>query len=165
MNHLTDYMLTYRGVVYPWHCDHIGHMNVMWYAAKFDEASWNLLASCGITARYLNHLRRGMAAVRQNTVYKKELFAGDVVSVRTKILEVRERTVRFQHEVVHEESNEVAAVSELTAVHIDQTTRKACAFPSEILERLRKVFNVVHYREEGRAVKREGTACSSPTLS
>ena len=41
--------ITYRGVVYPWHCDHMGHMNVMWYVGKFDEATWNLFASIGIT--------------------------------------------------------------------------------------------------------------------
>jgi acyl-CoA thioester hydrolase len=141
VNRTTGYVLTYRGVVYPWHCDHVGHMNVMWYAGKLDEATWNLLALCGITAKYLDHLHRGMAAVQQNTTYKKELFAGDVVSVRTKMLEVRERLIRFQHEMIHDESNEVAALSELTAVHIDQNTRKACAFPSEILERLRKMLD------------------------
>jgi acyl-CoA thioester hydrolase len=32
--------VTYRGVVYPWHCDHMGHMNVMWYVGRFDEATW-----------------------------------------------------------------------------------------------------------------------------
>jgi acyl-CoA thioesterase FadM len=29
---------TYRGTVYPWQCDHVGHMNIMWYVGKFDEA-------------------------------------------------------------------------------------------------------------------------------
>src|SRR4051812_38521462 len=38
-----DAFVTYRGVVYPWHCDHLGHMNNMWFAGKFDEASWNLV--------------------------------------------------------------------------------------------------------------------------
>jgi acyl-CoA thioesterase FadM len=38
---------TYRGTVYPWHCDHIGHMNVMWYVGKFDEATWNSRKSKG----------------------------------------------------------------------------------------------------------------------
>jgi acyl-CoA thioester hydrolase len=28
--------LTTRGTVYPWRCDHMGHMNVMWYVGKFD---------------------------------------------------------------------------------------------------------------------------------
>jgi acyl-CoA thioester hydrolase len=32
-------VLTYRGTIYPWHCDHMGHMNVMWYVGKFDEAT------------------------------------------------------------------------------------------------------------------------------
>lgn len=29
---------TYRGTVYPWQCDHVGHMNIMWYVGKFDAA-------------------------------------------------------------------------------------------------------------------------------
>ena len=37
-----DDSLTYRGMVYPWQCDHMGHMNVMHYVGKFDEAAWNL---------------------------------------------------------------------------------------------------------------------------
>ena len=28
--------ITYRGLVHQWHCDHMGHMNVMWYVGKFD---------------------------------------------------------------------------------------------------------------------------------
>ena len=40
---------TYRGTVYPWHCDHMGHMNVMWYVGKFDEATWNLFALLGLS--------------------------------------------------------------------------------------------------------------------
>ncbi|MEH2613484.1 thioesterase family protein [Bradyrhizobium sp. AZCC 1693] len=35
---------TYRGTVYPWQCDHVGHMNIMWHVGKFDEANWNLFA-------------------------------------------------------------------------------------------------------------------------
>ncbi len=32
-------LVTYRGVVYPWHCNHVGHMKVKWYVGKFDEAT------------------------------------------------------------------------------------------------------------------------------
>jgi acyl-CoA thioester hydrolase len=44
---------TYRGTVYPWQCDHVGHMNIMWYVGKFDEANWNLFARLGLTPTYL----------------------------------------------------------------------------------------------------------------
>jgi len=53
---------TYRGVVYPWHCDHVGHMNVMHYVGKFDEATWFLLNRIGLTRTFLATNGRGMAA-------------------------------------------------------------------------------------------------------
>jgi acyl-CoA thioester hydrolase len=31
----------------------MGHMNVMWYVGKFDEATWQLLAAVGLTAARL----------------------------------------------------------------------------------------------------------------
>lgn len=135
-------LLTYRGVVYPWQCDHIGHMNVMWYTAKFDEATWNLLAECGITARYIRENKRGMAAVQQNTTYKKELMAGDVVTIRTVILEVRDKVMRFRHDMVNNVDGQLVASTELTGVHMDQETRKSTPFPEGILKKLQSMVEV-----------------------
>ena len=67
--------ITYRGTVYPWQCDHVGHMNVMWYVHKFDEATWQFFASIGLTPAFLRDNHRGMAAVQQNISYKQELMA------------------------------------------------------------------------------------------
>jgi len=119
---------TYRGLVYPWHCDHVGHMNVMWYVGKFDEASWNLFAHIGLTPSYLRDSRRGMAAVQQNIAYRQELLAGDIVEVKSHVLEIRDKTLRFVHEMRNAETDAVAARCELTAVHIDRQIRKSCAF-------------------------------------
>ena len=124
--------ITYRGTVYPWHCDHMGHMNVMWYAGKFDEATWNLLASIGLTPAYLRDSNCGVAAVEQRLAYKNELFAGDTVFVRSRIFEVRGKVILFAHEMVNAQTLEVAATSEYTAVHIDRGTRKACPFPPHL---------------------------------
>jgi acyl-CoA thioester hydrolase len=126
---------TYRGMVYPWQCDHMGHMNVMWYVGKFDEATWNLFAAMGVTAAFLRERARGMAAVQQNITYRKELYAGETVFVRSAFLEVREKVARFVHEMLKADTGELAAVCMLTGVHIDATTRKSCAFPEEILKR------------------------------
>ncbi|TAK45311.1 MAG: acyl-CoA thioesterase [Betaproteobacteria bacterium] len=125
---------TYRGTVYPWQCDHMGHMNVMWYVGKFDEATWNLFAVVGITPTLLRTRNRGMAAVQQNIGYRRELNAGDVLVVRSAVLEVRDKVLRFVHEMRNAESGEIAAVCELTGVHIDTLARKSCPFPAEVLE-------------------------------
>jgi len=125
--------LTYKGTVYPWHCDHVGHMNVMWYTGKFDEATWNLFAELGITPSYLREQQRGMVGVQQNTSYKQELLAGDVIEIRSQVLEVRDKVIRFKHEMRNIETNTIAATTELTAVHLDRQARKSCVFPPAIL--------------------------------
>ena len=88
-------VLTYRGTVYPWQCDHMGHMNVMSYIGKFDEASWQLLSGLGLTASRFRKERLGMAAVEQRIVYKRELFAGDAVTIHSSLLEVNEKSMRI----------------------------------------------------------------------
>jgi acyl-CoA thioester hydrolase len=123
---------TYRGTVYPWHCDHMGHMNVMWYVSKFDEGTWNLFFEAGITPKYLRENNRGMAGLQQNITYKRELYAGDVVNVRSGVLEVRDKVVRFRHEMTNLENRETAATMELTVAHIDTAKRESCPFPAAI---------------------------------
>ena len=126
---------TYRGAVYPWHCDHMGHMNVMWYVGKFDEATWNLFADIGVTRDFLQDRQRAMAAVQQNISYKRELRSGDVVAVRSGLLEMREKVVKFVHEMRQAQSGEISAVCVITAVHMDGSSRKSTAFPAEFLAR------------------------------
>lgn len=125
--------ITYRGTVAEWHCDHMGHMNVMHYVGKFDEATWNLFHLIGVTQRYTLESGMGMAAVQQNISYRRELMAGEVLYVRTRLVEIRERVIKFVHEMIQTDSGEIAAVCELTGVHLDRTARKSAPFPPDIL--------------------------------
>jgi acyl-CoA thioester hydrolase len=131
---------TYRGTVYPWHCDHMGHMNVMWYVGKFDEATWNLFAAIGITSEFLRERHRAMAAVQQDITYRRELVSGDVVTVRSGVLEMRDKVLKFVHEMRDAQRREIAAACVLTAVHMDSKTRKSTAFPAEFVARGRDLL-------------------------
>lgn len=133
-------LLTYRGTVYPWHCDHVGHMNVMWYVGKFDEATWQLFNAMGLTPSYLHAHQRGMAAVDQHITYAKEVHAGAVVSVSTSVKEVHAKRIVFVHEMRNDESGEVVARTSLTAVHMDTNARRSCAFPPAVLEAARALI-------------------------
>ena len=126
-------LITYRGAVYPWHCDQVGHMNVMWYVGKFDEATWQFFNVLGLTPSFFRTTMRGMAAVDQHVSYIQELRVGDVVSVRTTLLEIKEKSIRFAHEMTSDESNEVVARTTLKVVHMDTDARKSCAFPEQIV--------------------------------
>jgi acyl-CoA thioester hydrolase len=132
--------ITYRGTVQQWHCDHMGHMNVMWYVGKFDEATWNLAAMMGLTSQYLKENHRGMAAVEQRICYRKEAVAGDVVTVRTAIVEVRPKLVRFVHEMRLGDMGDWLATMLATGVHIDTVARKSAAFDPAIVALSEKVL-------------------------
>ena len=76
-----------------------------------------------------------MAAVEQTIQYKRELLAGDIVTVHSVLLEIKERVIRFQHEMRKADTGEVAATTTLTAVHLDTVARRACAFPESVREK------------------------------
>lgn len=126
-------MLTYRGTVYPWHCDHMGHMNVMWYVGKFDEATWQFFHAIGLSPAALRESRRGMAAVDQHIVYAHEVHAGAVVSVHTAVQEVHAKRLVFHHEMVNDETGVVAARTTLVGVHMDLVARKSCPLPEAVV--------------------------------
>jgi acyl-CoA thioester hydrolase len=129
-------LMTYRGCVYPWQCDHVGHMNIMWYVGKFDEANWNLFAAVGITPSYMRRENRGMAAVQQNIAYQREALAGDVIEVKSRVLKLNNKSVQFVHQMMNAETTELLALCELTGVHLDRAARKAVAFPSDLREKI-----------------------------
>ena len=124
--------VTYRGSVSQSQCDHMGHMNVMWYVAKFDEATWQLFAAIGLTGARLRAERIGMAGVEAHIEYKRELFPGDVVTVTSSMLEVRDKVLRFAHEMKKDDTGELAARTVLVAVHLDAVARKARALPDDV---------------------------------
>jgi len=118
----------------------MGHMNVMWYVGKFDEATWHLLASVGLSSKRLRQEGIGMAAVEQHIEYKRELLAGDLISIRSYVQEAREKSLRFVHEMTNQETQELASRTVLTAVCIDMKTRRARPLPVDIRERIESTF-------------------------
>ena len=130
---MNDLPVTYRGVVYPWHCDHVGHMNVAWYTGKFDEATWNLFNLLDVTPKYMRSNQRGMAAVDQHTKYVAELHPGDVVYIQSRLMELEGKKIHFEHRMFNGETDDLAATTEIVGLHMDTDIRKACPFPDEIV--------------------------------
>jgi len=132
--------LTYKGMVYPWHCDHMGHMNVMWYAGKFDEATWAFFGSLGLSSAVLRDSGRGMAAVQQNITYSREAMPGDTLEVYSRPVEIKAKTIRFIHEMIDVTTGETAATCELVAVHTDTEARKSTPLPGFVQEKATALY-------------------------
>ena len=131
---------TARGTIHAWQCDHMGHANLRAYGELFEQALWHVFQHIGITPSVLRGEAVRMAGVQQNISYRKELLPGDLVFVRSSLVELRERTLKMAHEMVHVESGEVCAACELTAVCLDPQTRRPRAFPPEVATRARQLL-------------------------
>jgi acyl-CoA thioester hydrolase len=114
----------------------MNHMNVMWYVGKFDEATWQFFSSIGLSRSRLLKEGTGMAAVEQRIEYKRELHAGDLITIRSAALEITKKSIRFYHEMSNDETGELAARTILVAVYFDTSARKSRPIPADISERV-----------------------------
>ena len=132
---MTELAITYRGTVYPWQCDHMGHMNVMWYSGKFDEASWQLLSILGLTGSHFRERGVGMVALEQHIEYKRELHAGDTITIRSRVSDVNDKTLTMVHEMRNDQTGEIAAKTAIVGLHIDSSSRRALSLPADVRAR------------------------------
>ena len=126
---------TYRGFVYPWVIDHVGHMNVQFYTARFDEASWQFLAQLGLTPAFLKRNGRAAVAVDQHTQYKREVVAGTLLHITSELVSLGRSSIRFIHRMYDSASGEEVAVSELVGVYFDTDCRAATPLPVNVHRR------------------------------
>lgn len=118
----------------------MGHMNVQFYVAKFDSATWQLFGAIGMTREWLSANSRGMAAVEQTIKYSAELVPGDLVVVHSDVVAITTKTLRFRHVMVNCVSDEEAASTDLVAVHMGVDDRTSHPFPDPIRERVQEMI-------------------------
>ena len=62
------------------------------------------------------------------------MLAGDIVEVSSRLLEIRDKSIRFLHEMRNAETGEVAATCEFVGVHMDRQARRSIPFAAAIRE-------------------------------
>lgn len=118
----------------------MGHMNVQHYVGMFDHATWVLLSMVGLDSAWLREQNRGMAALEQHIEYKRELHAGDVIEIRSGIVELGAKTLRFTHEMRHLTGGWIAARTTLVAVYFDTVARKGVPLPDAVREKAKSLM-------------------------
>jgi acyl-CoA thioester hydrolase len=124
---------SYRGFAYSWQMDHIGHMNVQFLIARFDEAAWHFFARPGSAPGFLRGKHRGMAMPEQRTQCKTEVLAGSLLHIQTGLPEIRRKTIRFMRYMYNSETGGEVATRELTGAGSDQDSRKTTELPQSAI--------------------------------
>lgn len=76
-----------------------------------------------------------MVAAEQNFKYFQELNSGNLVYVKTELLEFKQKAIVFVHKMYNVETEGLVAEGRMVGVHIDANSRKPVPFPENIWTR------------------------------
>lgn len=126
----------YRSVVFPWHCDHIGHMNVRWYAHHFDDAGFHLWTVAGVSQKSLHESGTSLVVAQITIDYVREMKAGDLMLIRGGFTHVGNKSVRHHLRMYDADTDELRATQDTVEVFFDPVARRSAVMPGPCRERL-----------------------------
>ena len=132
---------TFRSVVSPAECDHLGHMNVSRYFAAVSDGVFAFQTMLGLGPTDIREGRRlSFAVVRAESDFKSELAAGDVIRLLTAVKQLGSKSVLFRHQLERVEDGEVAFETLFRCVLLDLQARRAVEVPDDIRDKLEAYF-------------------------
>ncbi len=131
---------TFRGVVYPWFCDFMGHMNTQFYCQLFDGASLHFLAEIAKRSE-LQAVECGWVDLRQVIEYKHEGRSGELLIIRTQATKVGNSSLGFLHEMRDTETETLRATSEHVVALFSLTQRKSTPLSGDARARANDLLN------------------------
>jgi acyl-CoA thioester hydrolase len=130
------WMETYRAVVFPWHCDHLGHLNVRWYGHFFDDAGWHLWLRIGMS--HVTFKARGVVTVVASikTDFHHESGAGDLLLIESAFTRIGGKSLTMSQRMTNAETGALCATQDVVEVFFSMESRKAAPMPDDIRAKL-----------------------------
>lgn len=132
---MSGWVETYKGAVLASEYDAEGYMNSPIYVARFDQATWFLMHSIGVTPAGIKRKKQRVAIVRENYQFLRELKGGELVTIRSGIVAVGKKYLRFVHQMLDGVSAKLTATCDCTAVIASTATGKSMPLPRPIAAR------------------------------
>ena len=129
--------LLHKGIVHPWLCDVMGHMNVRHYMAMFDDASYQLLAEatgwCLVAEEWKG---KGWADIYHKIDYQGELHAGALVEIEGGVTEIGNSSFTAVYFMKNKMTGERAATLTAKVVFFDLEARRSIPLTDQIRQQL-----------------------------
>jgi acyl-CoA thioester hydrolase len=133
---MAEWFDTYRSVVFPWHCDHYGHMNARWYVHHFDDGGFHLwtMAGCG----HAEMRSKGVETVvgRYTINYLHEMRSGELIVVRSGFTKLGNKSCTHFHRMLNADTEVLCATLECVEVFFDPQARSSRSMPDWVRQRL-----------------------------
>jgi acyl-CoA thioester hydrolase len=137
---MADALPDFHQTVRPEWIDYNGHMSEAYYVLVFGHATDAMLAATGLGTDYVERNRCSLYTAEAHVRYLCEVAQGTALTVRTSVLGVDTKKVRFCHAMFAEgeqsPGTEPVATCELLGVHVDQQAGRSAPLPEEARARL-----------------------------
>ena len=128
----------YTEIVRPEWADCNNHMNVAFYVLIFDHGTDALLESIGMNLAHRESTGSSVFVAEAHVTYDNEVMVGETVRIQSQVIDYDEKRLHLMHQMFKADG-ELAATNELMILHVNLNTRKACAFPKNILSEISSI--------------------------
>ena len=128
--------LFHRETIPESYLDEMGHMNIRWYMALFDEAGWGFFSSFGMTFDYCKTEQAGGFALQHFIRYLAEVRVGETVAIRSRMLARSAQRTHFMHFMINETTGKLAATLEALGSHADMRIRRTSPYAPHLASRI-----------------------------
>jgi acyl-CoA thioester hydrolase len=123
---------TFKGAVLASEYDAEAYMNSQMYVSRFDQATWFLLQSVGLTPDRIKKQKLRVAIVRENYQFLAELRGGELLTIKSGFFAVGGKYIRFIHQMFNSVTARMVATSDCTAVLASVTSGKSVPLPGNL---------------------------------
>lgn len=133
-------LLTAQSSVKSWECDELGHFSAQFYMDRVTDSVSHMLAAMGLDPA--SRAERGVVtgALEYDIRFRRELRAGEVVTLHSGLLGLGDKTFRAGHVMREALGGKVCATFDSIGVCIDTRARRAVPFPDDLRERASGLF-------------------------
>ncbi|MCF3148251.1 thioesterase family protein, partial [Streptomyces platensis] len=133
----TSALPLFRQTVQDEWIDYNGHLSEAYYVLIFGFATDALMDASGLDAAYRERTGCSLYTVEAHVRYLREVARDSQLTIRTTVLGVDGKKLRFLHEMfAGDPSGEPVATEELFTLHTDQATGRSAPLPATARERL-----------------------------
>lgn len=113
-----------------------GHMNIARYMQIHSDGGWAYFAEIGMSEESARAGGPTTFDVEHHIVYRREVMAGDEVSVHVRVIGRTEKALHSLQFLVNRTRGEVANSHEAVALCVDLATRRLTTFTDELASRI-----------------------------
>jgi acyl-CoA thioesterase FadM len=110
------------------------------YVPRFDQPTWFLLQSIGLTPASIKRRKLRVAIIRQYYQFLAELRGGELITISSAFFAVGAKHARFIHQMFNSVTARMVAASDCTAVLAGLKTGKSVPLPQSLQRQAKTHF-------------------------